>query len=62
VLFAHLLMSFLDVIDHDGDEFNFRDDSSFSFENFSFQEFFEALREDPEVDRCTHKHVTSRFH
>jgi hypothetical protein len=55
-------MSFLDVIDHDGDEFNFRDDSSFSFENFSFQEFFEALREDPEVDRCTHKHVTSRFH
>ena len=62
MLFAHLLMSFLDVIDHDGDEFNFSDDSSFSFENFSFQEFFEALREDPEVDRCTHKHVTSRFH
>jgi hypothetical protein len=56
---VHFLIAFSDFIDHDGDEFDFRDDTSFSFENFSFTEFFEALREDPEVDRCTHKHVTS---
>jgi len=56
---VHFLIAFSDFIDHDVDEFDFRDDTSFSFENFSFTEFFEALREDPEVDRCTHKHVTS---
>jgi len=34
-----------------GDAFDFRDeDSSFSF-NFTFSEFIEALRQDPDVDR-----------
>ncbi len=42
-------------------EFDFREEEPLSF-NFTFTELYEALRKDPEVERCIHNSLPSCFH